>query len=270
MNCTRSAGYAGSSGTYAPPAFKTPSTPTTRSSEPLQRNPTRTSGPTPSDRSRYASPFARRSSSAYDNDSPHTPPPPGPDPSRTCASNRSCKHPATPKHRHVFTHQRASLVLRNEWQSRRWRRRGAPRRHAAGFRSARATGEACAVEEIRVVVALDDARPIRCRPRSPAARSWSRSSACRRDAIVTSPKSNGAPILSMVNVISTSGVRLRSRGSRSRRTRLPKVMSRVVLRARRARHGRCEGARRTGRPGRGALAAGRCSRSGRRASEFSS
>ena len=41
--------------------------------------------------------------------------------------------------------------------------------------------------------------------------------------MVTSPKSNGAPILSMLNVIATRGVRLGSRGSCSRRTRLPKV-----------------------------------------------
>ena len=43
------------------------------------------------------------------------------------------------------------------------------------------------------------------------------------EAMVTSPKSNGAPILSIVNVVWTSGVRLRSRGMFSRRTRLPNV-----------------------------------------------
>ena len=95
MNCTRSGGYAGSSGRYAPPAFKIPSTPTTRSSERSIRNPTRTSGPTPSDCNRHANPFARRSNSPKVNDSPSHTTATRSDPSRTRSSNRSCKHPAT-------------------------------------------------------------------------------------------------------------------------------------------------------------------------------
>ena len=44
------------------------------------------------------------------------------------------------------------------------------------------------------------------------------------EAMVKSPNWNGAPILSMLNVIETSGVRLLSRATFNRRTRVPKVV----------------------------------------------
>src|SRR5262249_24566027 len=47
MYPNRSGGYAGSSGTYAPPAFTMPSTPTTISSERSAQIPAGISGPTP-------------------------------------------------------------------------------------------------------------------------------------------------------------------------------------------------------------------------------
>src|SRR5207302_1470656 len=65
MYASRSSGYSGSSGTYAPPAFSTPSSPTTSSGPRSSLTPTRLSGPTPSSRSRQASRFALRFSSPY-------------------------------------------------------------------------------------------------------------------------------------------------------------------------------------------------------------
>ena len=47
VKASRSAGYAGSSGTYAPPAFSTARMPTTSSRLRSRQIPTRTSGPTP-------------------------------------------------------------------------------------------------------------------------------------------------------------------------------------------------------------------------------
>ena len=47
MNANRSGGYAGSSGRYAPPAFRTASSPTIISGERSMARPTSTSGPTP-------------------------------------------------------------------------------------------------------------------------------------------------------------------------------------------------------------------------------
>src|ERR1700746_3045897 len=47
MKERRSCGYAGSSGTYAPPALRMPSSPTTISSDRSTQTPTSTSGPTP-------------------------------------------------------------------------------------------------------------------------------------------------------------------------------------------------------------------------------
>ena len=47
MYPNRSRGYVGSNGTYAPPAFNTPSNPTTISTDRSTQIPTKTSGPTP-------------------------------------------------------------------------------------------------------------------------------------------------------------------------------------------------------------------------------
>src|ERR1051326_2885713 len=55
INCSRPAGYLGSSGTYAPPAFKIPSSATTNSTERPMQTPTRLSQPTPSRLNRHAS-----------------------------------------------------------------------------------------------------------------------------------------------------------------------------------------------------------------------
>ena len=59
MSSSRAAGYSLSSGTYAPPAFSTPSTATTISKLRSRHTPTSTSGPTPCFRSQWASRFAR-------------------------------------------------------------------------------------------------------------------------------------------------------------------------------------------------------------------
>ena len=47
MKRSRSPGYAGSSGRYAPPAFRIPRSPTTISRDRSTHSPTSTSGPTP-------------------------------------------------------------------------------------------------------------------------------------------------------------------------------------------------------------------------------
>ena len=65
MNASRSAGYSGSSGRYAPPALSTPSRPATSSTERSAQTPTRVSGPTPAARSRCATRLACAFSSAY-------------------------------------------------------------------------------------------------------------------------------------------------------------------------------------------------------------
>ncbi|MNV27121.1 hypothetical protein D3C71_1182590 [compost metagenome] len=63
LSCTmyarRSAGYSGSSGTYAPPAFRIASSPTTISKPRSSARPTRVSVPTPSAIRRCASRLAR-------------------------------------------------------------------------------------------------------------------------------------------------------------------------------------------------------------------
>ncbi len=65
MNSDRLAGYAGSSGTYAPPAFQTPSSAGTSHSSRSRQTPTSEPRPTPSRRSSRATAPARRWSSAY-------------------------------------------------------------------------------------------------------------------------------------------------------------------------------------------------------------
>src|SRR5215471_9125479 len=70
---TRSAGCSGSTGTYAPPAFATPSTAATISTDRGSDTPTSTSGPTPRSISARARRFARAFSSRYDtSSSPHS------------------------------------------------------------------------------------------------------------------------------------------------------------------------------------------------------
>ncbi len=64
MNASRSAGRAGSSGTYPPPAFQIPSKAASRRRLVCMQTPTSTSGPTPSERSSRAIWFACRFSSA--------------------------------------------------------------------------------------------------------------------------------------------------------------------------------------------------------------
>lgn len=64
MTPRRAAGYDGSSGTYAPPAFRIPTTPTTSSIERVRHRPTSWSGPTPRPCRCRASWFARTLSSA--------------------------------------------------------------------------------------------------------------------------------------------------------------------------------------------------------------
>ena len=59
----RARGYSGSTGTYAPPAFHTASTATTRSTDLGSEMATRVSGPTPSPARWPASRLARRPSS---------------------------------------------------------------------------------------------------------------------------------------------------------------------------------------------------------------
>ena len=64
-SASRSAGYAGSSGTYAPPAFRTASSATTSSSERSRQTPTRASGPTPQRRAAGAPAVRARVQLAY-------------------------------------------------------------------------------------------------------------------------------------------------------------------------------------------------------------
>ena len=66
MPSRRCLGYSGSRGTYAPPAFRMPSTATNSSNERSRQMPTRVSRPTPSLRRREAIASARRLSSPYD------------------------------------------------------------------------------------------------------------------------------------------------------------------------------------------------------------
>ncbi len=69
---SRSAGNAGSSGTYAAPAFHTPSRAACSSAPRPSSSPTVDSAPTPAARNRCAIRLARRSSSPYDNGTPST------------------------------------------------------------------------------------------------------------------------------------------------------------------------------------------------------
>ncbi len=86
MNAIRSTGWRGSIGTYAAPAFHTPSNAATRSAPRSRHTPTTDSGPTPSPIRTWARRFARSSSSAYETSIPSatTATAPG-----SCASNRS-------------------------------------------------------------------------------------------------------------------------------------------------------------------------------------
>ena len=154
MNARAPRGYAGSSGRYAPPAFKIPSSPTTRSSERSIRNPTRTSGPTPSDCKRRAihspaDPTLRRSASPH-----HTPPPPV----------RPESHPLLEplvqasrnfEYRHAFTRQRASLVLRNEWEMCDSLIRSGHDATKQGFVVREPSANRRLIEKVRVVIALE-------------------------------------------------------------------------------------------------------------------
>ncbi len=63
MKASRSRGYAGSSGTYAPPARSTPWSATTISMPRSMHTPTSASGPTPRFLSAWARRLARSSSS---------------------------------------------------------------------------------------------------------------------------------------------------------------------------------------------------------------
>ncbi|CAM4117143.1 hypothetical protein COSO111634_33435 [Corallococcus soli] len=65
MNASRSRGYAASSGTYAAPALRMPSIPSTIPTPRSTHSPTREPRPTPSFRSRFASWFARVSTCRY-------------------------------------------------------------------------------------------------------------------------------------------------------------------------------------------------------------
>jgi hypothetical protein len=65
MKASRCAGYAGSSGTYAPPAFSTASVATISSGERSRQSAARVPGSTPARRRWRASRFARASSSPY-------------------------------------------------------------------------------------------------------------------------------------------------------------------------------------------------------------
>src|SRR5712671_2587757 len=67
---SRSSGYSGSIGTYAPPDFNTPNIPTTKSNDRSTHKPTRVSRLTPNDRSRRPRMPDRRSRSPYVSDSP--------------------------------------------------------------------------------------------------------------------------------------------------------------------------------------------------------
>ncbi len=65
MNARRARGYSGSTGTYAPPAFRTASRATASSTERGRTSATRVSGPTPCPASQCARRLARASSSRY-------------------------------------------------------------------------------------------------------------------------------------------------------------------------------------------------------------
>ncbi|CAM4299262.1 hypothetical protein KIPE111705_46875 [Kibdelosporangium persicum] len=65
MKASRSSGYAGSNGKNAPPAFTTPNTATTTSTERDNRSPTTDSATTPRPRNHHARRFDRTSNSAY-------------------------------------------------------------------------------------------------------------------------------------------------------------------------------------------------------------
>ena len=182
MNATRSAGYAGSSGTYAPPAFRIPRIRPRDPASAPSASPTRTSGPTPSDRSRHASAIRPPIQLAVSSTTRHhTPPPPGP--ARVAPAPRTARA-SSPQLRiptRLHSSQRASA-------------RSLPTRAAADVRQPHPVGHDATkqgfvvrkppanrrtIEEVRVVIALDAAGPSRCRPRSPAARSSSTTSAWR-------------------------------------------------------------------------------------------
>ena len=149
--------------------------PTTRSSERSVRKPTRTSAPTPSERSCNASRFARRSSSPIGQRLPlaHTATrvraPAAPAPRSARAGSDSSRKPT----RAVGHSREAPLAPRpEERQGLEGDRRAGHDRHAARFRSARATGGASARRRDPRCNRTRPPGPSRCRRRSPAARSW--------------------------------------------------------------------------------------------------
>ncbi len=219
MNASRCAGYAGSSGTYAPPAFSVPSNPTSIAGVRSTHSPTSTPGPTPSPRSLPPTGWRARSTPRTSANHPRTPrrrSPPACAPA--CSSNNSCTtgvarvvaRRRVPLHQHL-----AALVRRQQRQLRDPSRRVRPRAPRAAADSGRPGARSSRVEQVGVV--LDARRATRRRSRQVHAqvelgRSLPSSMGIATPAAIAQ-RHRAATASETLNSTWNSGLRLRSRAA---------------------------------------------------------